>query len=66
MHESKDSEERQHGSDGWAPFLEGTANRPPLPFFERAMEFVDGSNGRGRSAIDLGCGGGVETLALLD
>ena len=49
----------------WSSFLEGTADRPPLPFFDRAMEFVDGDNGRGRLAVDLGCGGGADTRALL-
>lgn len=52
-------------SDGWAPFLEGTADRPPLPFFDRAMEFVGDDAGPGRVAVDLGCGGGSETRALL-
>jgi tellurite methyltransferase len=50
----------------WDPFLEGTADRDPLPFFSRAMEFVDGHQGKGRLAIDLGCGGGADTRALLD
>ena len=53
-------------ADGWASFLEGTAERPPLPFFERAMEFVDGADGGDRLAIDLGCGGGADTLGLLE
>ena len=51
-------------SDGWAPFLTGTADRPPLPFFESAMAYV-GRDGNGRLAIDLGCGGGAETRAFL-
>lgn len=54
------------GPDGWAPFLEGTADRPPLPFFDQAIEFVGRSRGDERVAIDLGCGGGAETRALLD
>jgi len=52
-------------SDGWADFLEGTADRPPLPFFDRAMEYVGNVEVDGRFAIDLGCGGGAETRALL-
>lgn len=66
MGEVDQPEERQHRLDAWAPFLEGTADRPPLRFFDRAMEFVGGNDGRGRLAIDLGCGGGAETRALLD
>lgn len=52
--------------DTWSDFLEGTADRPPLPFFEQAMEFVDGKDGHGRLAADVGCGGGAETRALLE
>ena len=52
-------------SDGWAEFLAGTADRPPLPFFNQAMEFVGNADGGGRLAVDLGCGGGAETRALL-
>lgn len=56
----------EEDSDGWAPFLDGTADRPPLPFFDQAMEFVGTSGGKSRVAIDLGCGGGAETCVLLD
>ncbi len=52
--------------DGWRRFLEGTAARAPLPFFARAMLYVDGDSGRDRLAIDLGCGGGADTFALLE
>ncbi len=51
--------------DGWAGFLEGTADRPPLPFFDQAMEYVGSAEDENRLAIDLGCGGGAETRALL-
>ena len=49
----------------WANFAEATADRQPLPFFERAIE-VAGDLGHGRLAIDLGCGAGVESRALLE
>ncbi len=39
--------------------------RPPRPLFERALA-IAGRDGAGRSALDIGCGSGVETLALLD
>lgn len=51
--------------DGWAPFLEGTADRPPLPFFDQAMAYVGEAEGDQRLAIDLGCGGGSDTRMLL-
>ena len=50
--------------DGWAAFLEGTADRPPLPFFHQALDWT--GEGGGRQVIDLGCGGGAETLAFLE
>lgn len=50
----------------WARFAEATASRRPLPFFDIAMDATDGDHGGGRLAIDLGCGAGVETLALLE
>ncbi len=37
-----------------------------MGFLDRAVEVTDGDNGRGRLAIDLGCGAGNETLALLE
>ncbi len=51
--------------DGWAPFLEGTTNRPPLPFFHQALEWV-GEADYQRLVIDLGCGGGAESRAFLE
>lgn len=53
------------GSDGWSSFLEGTAERAPLPFFEKTMSWAGQSADGDRLAIDLGCGGGAETLELL-
>jgi len=35
-------------------------------FLVRALEVTDGDDGSGRLAIDLGCGAGNETLALLE
>ncbi|MCL1592951.1 MAG: class I SAM-dependent methyltransferase [Actinomycetia bacterium] len=49
----------------WVTFLEATTSRGPLEYFHSAMEFVDGNRGKGRQAIDLGCGGGADTRGLL-
>ena len=53
-------------TEGWADFLNGTADRPPLPFFDQALDWVGGEGGNGRIVVDLGCGGGAETRAFLD
>ncbi len=50
----------------WARYAEGTAGRQPMDFLNRAIELTNGDHGRGRLAIDLGCGAGNETLALLE
>jgi hypothetical protein len=49
----------------WAAFCEATATRGPLEYFHSAMEYVDGSLGAGRQAIDVGSGGGADVLNLL-
>jgi SAM-dependent methyltransferase len=60
FHSTSDPEDGQ-----WAAFAAATAGRGPLEYFQSAMEFVDGNRGAGRQAIDLGCGGGADTRALL-
>jgi SAM-dependent methyltransferase len=49
----------------WVEYQERTAYREATEYFMSAMAYVDGDNGEGRLAIDLGCGGGAETRALL-
>jgi SAM-dependent methyltransferase len=49
----------------WARYAEGTSGRDPMKFLARAIEQTAGEEGDGRLAIDLGCGAGNETLALL-
>lgn len=36
-----------------------------MEFLDRAIEATDGHSGRGRLAVDLGCGAGNESIALL-
>lgn len=48
-----------------AAYQERTAHREPTEYFVSAMEFINGDNGDGRLAVDLGCGGRAETMALL-
>jgi SAM-dependent methyltransferase len=50
----------------WARYAEGTAGRDPMKFLTRAIEKTAGEDGGGRLTIDLGCGAGNETLALLE
>ncbi len=49
----------------WTTFGATTAGRGPLEYFHSAMEYVDGNDAKGRQAIDLGCGGGADSRALL-
>jgi SAM-dependent methyltransferase len=52
--------------DVWARYAEGTAGREPMGFLDTAIKVTNGDRGDGRTAIDLGCGAGNETLALLE
>jgi hypothetical protein len=48
----------------WATFNSQQGGRPPRDLLLRALALA--GPGRGRLAIDLGCGAGIETRALLD
>ena len=52
------------GGPAWARYAEGTVGRDPMPFLEVALSRFD--PGEVGTAIDLGCGAGNETLALLE
>ncbi|MFQ5524245.1 MAG: class I SAM-dependent methyltransferase [Acidimicrobiia bacterium] len=56
----------QIGGSVWARYSEGTAGRDPVKFLARALAVTRGEEGNGRLALDLGCGAGNETLALLE
>lgn len=51
------------GSETWADYNAAQAGRPVRPLCLDAMAFA--GPGNGRQALDLGCGAGKETLALL-
>ncbi len=48
---------------GWREYYERTAGRPPRRTLLRALELF--GEGAGRSAVDLGCGDGRDTIELL-
>ncbi|WP_211877021.1 class I SAM-dependent methyltransferase [Pseudarthrobacter albicanus] len=56
--------ERPAGSKVWAEYNAAQATRSVRPLCLDAMALA--GPGNGRQAIDLGCGAGKETLALLD
>lgn len=54
--------------DTWAAYYKKVAGRPPRPLFLRAMAYYPNPTdvpATRRAALDLGCGDGTETLALL-
>jgi predicted TPR repeat methyltransferase len=55
-----------HPEGDWADYYRATAGRMPSQWFVGATEIADLNHGAGRVAVDLGCGNGVETKALLD
>jgi SAM-dependent methyltransferase len=52
---------------GWEEYYRATEGRPPRPLFVDAIAFLPArpSSDRALVGIDLGCGDGTETLALL-
>jgi trans-aconitate methyltransferase len=56
----------QEGEDiDWAGYYAYLGDRPPRPLFVRALEEY-GEVVAGAVAVDLGCGSGIETRALLE
>ena len=51
------------GQDVWAAYNDAQAGRAPRPLLTRALELA--GPGAGRPALDLGCGSGIETRALV-
>jgi SAM-dependent methyltransferase len=51
-------------SPDWAEYYKWSSNRQPRPMLLEACERL--GTGAGRVAVDLGCGSGTDTLALLD
>ena len=53
--------------DIWAAYYQKVAGRPPRPLCMKAMTYYAAPNADliGRAAVDLGCGDGTETMALL-
>src|SRR5919108_5446008 len=51
----------------WSDFYKALAGRPPSPLFIEALAYCDDrpAGTAARWAVDLGCGDGTETLALL-
>src|SRR5688500_4932830 len=54
----------RHTTGHWARYNSGQTTRPVRDLCRRAMTLA--GPGNGRTAIDLGCGAGRETRALLD
>src|SRR5687767_6344629 len=54
----------RHDDDHWISFNGAQGGRPVRPLCRAAMEAAGPA--RSRTAIDLGCGAGIETKALLD
>ena len=50
--------------DGWVGFFDGTEGHEPRPLLVAALDAA-GAPPAGGVAVELGCGSGVETLALL-
>ena len=51
------------GQDVWAAYNDAQAGRSPRPLLTRALGLT--GPGAGRPALDLGCGSGIETRALV-
>jgi SAM-dependent methyltransferase len=49
----------------WASYYRANADRPPRELLRLAVSYFETSDAEARTAIDLGCGAGNETAALL-
>jgi SAM-dependent methyltransferase len=61
---SKDSNPEEEFT--WEAYYEWIEGREPRPLFTEALAKFGSESGSGLHAIDLGCGDGTETLALLE
>ncbi len=50
----------------WEAYYKSLEGREPRPLFTEALAKFGDQSGRGLQAVDLGCGDGTETLALLE
>jgi len=58
--------ERKTDEDDWGAYYKVVAARPPRDLFRQTMHRFPQAGSASRLAIDLGCGAGNETIALLD
>ena len=63
----KAQEDRTMADDTWVQYYQAVQGRPPRPLFLAALAAfeADGFEPAGAQAVDLGCGDGTETMALL-
>lgn len=52
--------------DSWGDYYRATSGRPPRELLRQTLLRFQKSDGSPRYAIDLGCGAGIETMALLE
>ena len=58
--------ERKNDDDDWGAYYKVVAARPPRDLFRQTMHRFPEVGSASRLAVDLGCGAGNETIALLD
>jgi tellurite methyltransferase len=58
--------ERKTVKDDWGAYYKAVAARPPRDLFRQTMCRFPQAGNASRLAVDLGCGAGNETFALLD
>jgi trans-aconitate methyltransferase len=53
------------GDGEWTGFSRAALGRPPRELLRRAFDLAEWTGTQAGVAVDLGCGSGAETLALL-